>query len=127
VDLFHIASPLNNAKKEIIMSKFNLKDWSQSLRYFNINNLDQITKNDSYSESNWERYWHRNKKVPDHIRFACFYLSIIDKIMIKWIKETPGHTNKGFGIIELRRCLLAGKSTFHNLNFEFPKDLELWK
>ena len=63
------------------MYKFNLEDWEQSLKYIKPSDLN-IPKYEYqvYKES---------KDIPERIRYACFYLSIVDKALAEWMGSPP--------------------------------------
>ena len=57
-----------------------------------------------------------SKDVPEHIRYACLYLSIVDKAMAKWM-ATQHHPLKGLGLPRLKKDFLEG-----NFNYRLTMD-----
>ena len=58
---------------------FNLQQWEQSLKY--------ITPNDLKIPKYEYELYKESKDVPEHIRYACFYLNIVDKALIEDILQ----------------------------------------
>lgn len=98
---------------------FRFRQWEKSLKSLSAYNLHI---------SSCEVWCYRAvNRVPQHIQFACFYLSIIDDIMTDWDKKTPHHQGKPFGKKVLIESLLVGQGAFKNFTYTFIKGQEVWK
>jgi hypothetical protein len=98
---------------------FRFRQWEKSLKTLSANSL---------ALSSCEIWCYRAvNRVPQHIQFACFYLSIVDDIMTDWDKQTPHHQGKPFGKKVLGDSLLVGQGAFKNFTYTFAKGQEVWK
>jgi hypothetical protein len=79
---------------------FNLQQWEQSLKYINPSDLN-------IPQYEYEVY-KESQHIPKHIRYACFYLSIVDKALIEWWGSTSGHPMKPLGLPVYKENLLEG-------------------
>ena len=92
------------------MSKFNLEDWEQSLKKY-------IHPSDLNIPKYEYQVYKESKDVPEHIRYACLYLSIVDKAMEQWW-ASQHHPLKGLALSRQKKDFLEGNLN-HRLHLVF--------
>tara|TARA_B110001469_G_C9277468_1_gene153973 strand:+ start:54 stop:380 length:327 start_codon:yes stop_codon:yes gene_type:complete len=104
-------------------SKFSLVEWQESF-----GESDYIISNLDIPHWKYENYKLGITPIPNHIKFACLYLSLMDKLFEDGVEKAPRHPMRGLGLERLRRDLLEGiNSSGSILSVHTEPGQELWK